>query len=232
LLVAACATPPRESITQSVAPEPVTQPMSWIAPAESIVAIESPLFIFSWQNKQRKFAGDVNACAVRAIVEKHPGVRVIPQGEFARTAFPDLPAESAPVSPESMKLLAESNVLRERIAPLNIRYLLYASAVTEIRNDKAFGAAIGGAGGGAAIAGESWDKQSDYSLAIFDLKTQRSAGSQGSAAGHGWYFVAVVLVPLAAGWSPATESQACQELGDRVLATLEAMTPNITAEPQ
>ena len=224
LLVAACAAAPRQPGANASA-EHVAQTVSWIAPSESIVALESPQFIFSWQNTQRKFAGDVSACAVRGIIEKHPSVRVIPQSEFAKAAFPDLPAENAPMSPESMKLLMESDVLRERIAPLNVRYLLYASAVTEIKNDKAFGAAVGGAGGGAALAGQSWDKQSDYSLAIFDLKTRRTAASQGSASGHGWFFVALVLVPLAAGWSPATESQACQGLGERVLATLESMTP-------
>ncbi|HKF72243.1 MAG TPA: hypothetical protein VKB68_10865 [Stellaceae bacterium] len=230
LLVAACATAPRQPAANAE-PERATPTLSWIAPSESVVALESPQFVFSWQNKQRKFGADVSACAVKSIVERHPGVRIISEGEFARTAFPDLPSESAPTSPESMKLLAESEVLRERIAPLNIRYLLYASAVTEVRNNKVFGGAIGGAGGGAAVAGESWDQQSDYSLAIFDMKTGRNAASQGSASGHGWFFVALVLVPLAAGWSPATESQGCQDLGNRVLATLESMTPDLRSEP-
>jgi hypothetical protein len=231
LLVAACRTAAQDLAAKS-APEQTAERLGWIAPSESIVALESPQFIFSWQSKQRKMEADVNACAVKFIIEKHPGILVVSQSEFARTAFPDLPSENAPISPESMKLLAENEVLRERIAPLNIRYLLYTSAVTEIRNDKAFWAAIGGAGGGAAVAGESWDQQSDYSVAIFDVKTGRNAASQGNASGHGWYFVALVIVPLAAGWSPATESQACQDLGNRVLTTLESMTPKLTSEPQ
>ncbi len=230
LLVAACAPAAREP-PAARAPEHAGQALSWIAPSESIVALESPQFVFSWQNKQSKFAGDANACAVKSIVQKHPGVRIVSQGEFARIAFPDLPSENAPISPDSMKLLAESEVLRERIAPLNVRYLLYASALTEIRNDKGFFGALGGAGGGVALAGESWDKQSDYSLAIFDVKTGRNTASQGSASGRGWFFAALVIVPLAAGYSPATESQACQDLGNRVLATLESMTPNSTTEP-
>jgi hypothetical protein len=227
LLGAACAAAPREPAKS--APEHAPQTLSWIAPSESIVAIESPRFVFSWQNEQRKFGGDVNACAVRAIIEKHPGIRVVSQGEFARTAFPDLPSENAPIGPESMKLLSENEVLRERIAPLNIRYLLYTSALTEIRNDKpGFGAWSGGMAGVIA-AGDSWDQQSDYSLAIFDLKTGRNAGSQGSASGHGWYFVALIsILPIAAGSSPGTETQVCKDLGNHVLAAMESMT----LEPQ
>jgi hypothetical protein len=232
LLLAACANAPREVVTKP-APERATETLSWIAPSESIVALESPQFVFSWQNKQRKFANDANACAVRAIIEKHPGVRIISQGEFARTAFPDLPSENAPISPDSMKLLAESQVLRARIAPLNIRYLLYTGAVTEIRNDKTGFGAWGGGGVGAAAMSESWDQQSDYSLAIFDMRTGRNAASQGSASGRGWYFIALLfIVPLAAGSAPGTETQACQDLGNHVLATLESMTPSLTTEPQ
>lgn len=230
LLVGACAAAPRQPDAVS-APEHVAPALSWIAPSESIVALESPQFVFSWQNQKRKFTGDVNSCAVKTIIEKHPGIRIVSQGEFARTAFPDLPSENAPISPDSMKLLAESEMLRERIAPLNVRYLLYTSAVTEIRNDKGFFGAIGGGPGAIAIGGESWEKQSDYSLAIFDVKTGRDATSRGSASGHGWLFVALVIVPLAAGYSPATENQACGDLGNRVLATLESMTPNSTPEP-
>ena len=203
----------------ATASEPKPAAPAWIEAGESIVVLESPQFIFDWDHQRRKADLDVRNCVSSALGKRYRGLRVIPQAEFVKVAFPDLPPAAAPISAESLKMLVGHETLKQRIAPLAVRYFIYASTSTETRMLSDSAGCIGGPGAAVCGAAASWDKESDYALSILDAKLGRELGTKGSVAGHGWYFA---VLPLVVGWTTATETQACHKLGDDVLSTLES----------
>ena len=202
----------------ATASEPKGVPPTWIGAGESVVVLESPQFIFDWEHRRRKADLDVRNCVNSALSRRYRGLRVIPQAEFVKVAFPDLPPAGAPISAESLKMLVGHETLKQRIAPLAVRYFIYASSSTETRMLSDGAGCIGGPGGALCGAEASWDKESDYALSILDAKLGREIGTKGGVAGHGWYFA---VLPLVVGWTTATETQACHKLGDDVLSALE-----------
>ena len=203
----------RES--SSIASELNGAPLLRIEPGESIVVLQSPQFLVDWDHQRRAAKLDVRECVSSALRRKYPDLRVIPQSEFVKLAFPDLPPEAAPISPDSLKLLIGHEVLRRRITPLDVRFFVYASTSTETRMlSDSFGCFTGF---GTCVISASWEKESNYALSIIDAKKGGEVSSKGSLAGRGWYFT---IMPLIIGSTGATETQACDKLGQDVLARL------------
>lgn len=212
----------------AMASEPKPAPPVWIEAGESIVVLESPQFIFDWDHQRRKADLDVRSCIGAALSNRYRGLRVIGQAEFVKVAFPDLPAAAAPISAESLKMLVGHETLKQRIAPLAVRYFIYASTSTETRMLSEGGGCAGGPGGAVCGGAARWDKESDYSLSILDAKLGGVFGTTGSVAGHGWY---VAVLPLVVGWTTATETQVCHTLGADVLSALESRETQLRREP-
>ncbi len=156
---------------------------------------------------------------IRAVIRKvHPELRVIPADEFRRIAFPDLAPEAAPRSPQYLGMLLDNAVFRERIAPLNIRYLVAIGGDTRVET-------AGGAvaqplpysvspSGGVFFGAWVWDRKTRLIATILDLKQSREATEvSASAEGTAWL---VVIQGLPLGAPAFTETNACAALGDKV----------------
>lgn len=165
---------------------------------------------------------DLFRCATRQLHEKYPRVRLIAQREFVKQAFPDLDPKAAPVSPESLELLLDNATLQSRIAPLNIRYVVYGGTLNDIEIVWQGIGCAGGMGTGAAICagGGEWKKRSSYDVVVIDLKRQRESRAANAASGTSWN---VTVLPLfIVGWKSPTEARACSGLGSDVLQLLDS----------
>ena len=190
----------------------------WIDAGESILVLQSPRFYFDWSNDKLPLNIDLFRCATQRLHQTYPRVRLIAQPEFVKVAFPDLDPKAAPVSPDSLKLLLDNATLRARIAPLNIRYVIYAGTENDIETVwKGFGCA-GGYGGAICGGGGEWKKHSEYDVVITDIKHQREAAATNAKEGTSW---TAAVLPLFIGWKSPTEARACTALGEDVLRLLD-----------
>jgi hypothetical protein len=195
----------------------------WIDAGESVAVLQSPRFYFDWEDSKLPLNIDLFRCATKQLHQRYPQVRLIAQSEFVKVTFPDLDPKAAPVSPESLKLLLDNATVRTRMAPLNIRYLIYAGTENDIHTAwEGFGCA-GGYGFAVCGGGGEWNKHSAYDVLITDLKRHTESGANNAKSGTSWI---ASLLPLVVGWKSPTESRACEALGEDVLRLLaQGATP-------
>lgn len=195
----------------------------WLQQGETIVLLRSPQFLYDWTNEIRATRIDSLDCARQALIEEGVGDRLLSAEDFKRTAFPNLSPDSAPTDPESIRLLLTHPTLLRRIAPLNLRYLVYVMSETERRETIDVWGGIGGAHG-AAIAGyKEWEQSSKYSFLVVDAKAIEDVGSADArSAGTGWQTMGFVIVPFALGYESATEKQACAAMSRKLRAVFQS----------
>jgi hypothetical protein len=191
---------------------------SWIAHDESVVVLESPQFHFDWDHRRLPLHIDLFHCATDTLHSKYPRIHLITQSEFVKQAFPNLEPNAAPISPESLRTLVGNETWRARIAPLNVRYLVYGATENDIETVSEGFDCIGGPA--AAVCGGlgKWKKRSSYNLLVVDLKQHHESRRSGATSGKSWF---AMLVPLFVGWKSPTEERTCTRLGRDVLELLE-----------
>ncbi len=155
-------------------------------------------------------------CIQNAVQSRSPGRRFVTYDKFRKLAFPDLPAKSTPRQPRYMAMVLERPKVRERIAGLGLRYIIFVGGVTETHAGG--GMVCGGAAGGVGCLGLiTWDKESRLGASVMDLAGEGELEtSQASAMGTAWLAI-VFVFPL--GLPAATESDVCAQQG-RKIATL------------
>ena len=157
-------------------------------------------------------AGAVESCITGAIEKQQPGLRIVPSREFIRVAFPDLPAGAAPTDMKYLGVVLPHPLFKERIAPLNLRYLIAVSGGTE--SDRSGGTISGAAPRAfAVIGGYVWDRKSTFHAIIIDLRSAQPAVQAHSVSeGRAWLFF-IMPSPIVVGAPAFTETRACAELG-------------------
>ncbi len=187
------------------------------APTE-LVANEAIAFVFFGT-----FSSDENAlfsCTSEAVREVSPTVKIIPPHEFRRIAFPDLASDDALTSADKY---AFDNIMhgwpggqeqREQLLQAGIRSVIAADAWTTMGSPEKWGGCAGNAMGAACLGGIWWDRHSQITAEILDLKEKRQVGTvQAESSGTPW--IAVFLwLPIGA---PAfTQTGLCGDLGDEL----------------
>lgn len=164
-----------------------------------------------------ELASDAVGCISKALKESFPNLRIVPPDEFHRTAFPDVVLELAPRALIYLPLLLNDPAFRARIAPLGLRYLISIQGKTDQQSKPIVGGGAG-LGGGWTALGAEWDRKSNVTASILDLKQSLGVGEiRASAEGKPWFVCVgalVFCVPLGA---PAfTEAKACDDIGKAV----------------
>lgn len=203
------------TVTEKTAPEktaPITPHESIVILAYREFAIETPAFT--------KTEDELVKCVSTQIKLAHPDLHIVPADEFRRVAFPDLPAEKAPSRPESLALLLDHSVFKERVAKLGLRYLIVVGALTKQPKLEVWGGCGGGYGGAGCLALVVWDKESRMAASILDLREPvKPYELKETVTGNPWLAV-IGIIPLA---MPApTESKACTDIGATIGKHLSA----------
>jgi hypothetical protein len=193
---------------------------------ESVAVVRTKTFRFDWHKDIEPVEADLERCAADAIKSAFDDLKYLPQDQFSRAVFPNLPAEAAPLSLKSMRVLIEDTDFRERLNQLNLRYIVFIGGHTEIGEAEHLWVGGGGYMAATAVGMTRWDKETDVSALVLDLK-HHSDVSRLYSHTEGTSWVAGVL-PFVAGVPADTESEACREIASQIaelindVKTLEA----------
>lgn len=180
---------------------------------ETVVVVRAESFRFDWYKDIEPVKADLERCAAEAITDNFDDLRYLPRDDFARVVFPNLPTEAAPLSLKSMRVLIEDPVFRGRLHRLNLRYIIYVGGHTEIEAEHAW-VGIGGYMAATVAGMSSWEKDTDVTAVVLDLKSP-SLASQVQSHSEGSSWVAGVF-PFIAGIPADTEAQACRHIASRI----------------
>ena len=173
------------------------------------------------EGEARQVEEEIVGCVSTIVRRAHPTLRIVPPDEFRRVAFPDLPAAAAPRSPEYISLLLDHPVFRERIARLNLRYVIAIGGATTMADAGGVVAPVPSPRG--VLIFKAWDRSSRLAAAVLDLKEARSARiAEVEAAGRGWFVG--FLLPIGV-FPTFTETQVCEDLGQRIAQFLSGAEP-------
>ncbi len=160
-------------------------------------------------------------CVAGAIRGEVPGQRIVSFDAFRRAAFPELPREAAPRSPEYLTHLLKDPTFTERVAPLELRYLLFVGGTTHVDQVAGGFSCVGGYPYAACAGYWQWEKTSHIAASLMDFRSTATAKAfETTQAGTAWLAV-VQIFPV--GMPAATESAACTDIGRRVGRFLRGM---------
>jgi hypothetical protein len=161
-------------------------------------------------------------CIERAVMQRHPGVRVMMPGRFYELAFPRLTAAEAPRSLESLQVLLQDDVFRSTLLAAGVKQIVVAGGAA--RRSYQTGAVqpyyIGGYAAGVLWLWGSivWDNESRLAAYVIDIERRVSAAEIQSFAKDQSSFGVHILLPT--GNPSGAQEKACSDLGDRVAASL------------
>ena len=157
-------------------------------------------------------------CLNVALTEKIQGkARVYPTKGFQDAMFPWFEREHAPRTLEDLRTLVARPKVAERIATLDVRYLISVAATQS--SDVFPGLLCGGGYAGAGCLGLMLDdKKTSLEALIWDLRDVSEAGkltstSSGSSAALG------IIIPIV--FAAYTEEEACRELAASIAGSFE-----------
>jgi hypothetical protein len=184
------------------------------SPAHAGVAVTVISTNAQWQPTSEPTGRALVACVTDAIREKLPDLLIVPAENFGRAAFPQVPLEAAPLSPESLAVLLEDSVFLAGAGQSRVRFLItVAGRTTQPSPEVGVVATYGGLGGFWV-----WKRESSVTAAIYDLGTRSPAGNvQVEVRGRPWFAI-IGVFPLGA--PSFTESWACQKLGNAIVEFL------------
>ena len=155
-------------------------------------------------------------CVIGAIRRRLPDVRVVPATDFARATFPDLPPESAPLSPESLAVLVEDPVFMARVERSGARFLVTVGGRT---TQTVMESEVSGGGGVPGFAGYwVWRRDTSVGAAVYDFGATSTVGKVDVEVSGCPWFAVVDFFPLGA--PSSTEAWACSKLGGAVVELL------------
>lgn len=190
-------------------------------PKQAITAIRSDTYRFDWYKEVRPVRTDLERCAADAIEGHFPDLRYISREAFTKAAFPDLPADLAPTDIRHIRVLLENSTFQQRLAPLNLRYIVYMGGNTEIEAVHSW-VELGGYMAATAAGASKWKKDTHVSAVVFDLQNPfKTVSAERRTEGTSWV---AGLFPFIIGAAAGTEEQACREIGGQLVRILaEAM---------
>ena len=169
-----------------------------------------------------QFSGEFSAakeakfvrCITKAIHKAHPTLKIVPPDVFRKAAFPGLTAEEIPQC-ATWEEVAKDPRFQERIAPLDLRYLIAVTGGTT-QNTKFVIEGVPLYGGGMGFMGDIGDRRSSVHATVLDLERGKEVGSVDASAYNisrfGWLILPLPFyVP-----PPPTEARACEELGEGI----------------
>ncbi len=155
-----------------------------------------------------------------------PYLRVMDTDYFQDAMFPWFEFEHAPQTAQQMDDLLSRPRIRERIASLNVHYLISMALGTDVEGFP--GMFCGAGGGGAGCLGLAWaGKATQLDAIVWDLKTGREAGELSvSSSGTSWALGVIVPIIFIA----YTEEDACEALAAELGEFLDSKTRNKTPD--
>jgi hypothetical protein len=139
-------------------------------------------------------------CARTAVADR----TAMPAGQFRKALSPWFQPGNLPKSEADLGALLDREHVRDAISSAGVRYIVTVSGVT-------YSSPQGAQLGGYIYTGIDWDRRSELTFEVWDLKRVKSLGRlTATASANNHYGMALILVPIAA-WAP-TETATCDEI--------------------
>jgi hypothetical protein len=214
LAVSGCAAVPVDE-TQSIS-KPVIEKTKEDLNAATIIFLEKRAFEYSLSvhTNVQPFA----PCIKNKILKHNPNQKFIPFSQVTSKLFPDLPKERAPSSPEDFSILLDDEKFYTDISAMGIRYLIFiGGGKTEMTgmNKYGFCGAAPAPGAAGCLLLMIWDKETQLSASILDVKLKNSLADNigNTATGKSWLAI-VSIFPV--GMPDFTRIKACNNIGNRI----------------
>ncbi len=154
---------------------------------------------------------DVVSCLENRIKKHNPDQAFISYYKFVNTMFPDLPDLEVPREPESFpRLLADEKFYKD-VLSWGVRYLIFVSGSNRRTNESE--------GGFASfpllLLYGIKDKKTRLTASILDLHQKETVidDLENISEGTGWV-AGLLFIPI--GFPPLTQSNACEDMGNRL----------------
>jgi hypothetical protein len=154
-------------------------------------------------------------CVANALRAEKSDMRIIPAEEFRRVAFPGARFQDMPRTIKTLLPVLQDAGFRQRVIPLNLRYLVVVRVSTQKVNPETHLRVDEGVWG----IEKNWERVSLAVAEVLDVKQARqSGGSTAESRGlEGIAFPFLLIVPLPpVPYSSPTETSACQSLGKAI----------------
>lgn len=187
-------------------------PSSVTNPEVSVVLLSDPLGIPDFDDE------DLAKCISSSMLEVNPVLRVVPASQFKESVYPYFMPSTTPRTLDNFKVVIGNEEVRRRVAALGVRYLIILIKKETFTDWHGGIFCGGGPGGGGCLGFQWWDRNSDFGVAIWDLKDLSLVGTiKSKAAGTGIMPAFILPIPL---YVPRTETAVCQDLGNRLAELL------------
>lgn len=156
-------------------------------------------------------------CLYDSMMSRRSELNIISEAQFKDAMFPWFEPRLAPTRAEALPMLLRNEGIAEKVASLNIRYLIWIHGESEVLNKQgAMTCTLSPAGGG-CMGVLSWDNNSNYEASIWDIAEGLSLGIISSEATGTSVVPAVgVPIPLIA----RTKSASCKSMAEQLRSTL------------
>jgi hypothetical protein len=183
------------------------RPLEQLGPKEGIVLLSN-------RENDHDFDDDVDKCIRPAMLRAHPDINFVTAKQFRENLYPYFFPSTTPKDLEGYKRVLDRPEVLRRINSLGVRYLIMLTK-DETLTDWHGGILCGGGPGGGACLGLSWwDRKSELSLVVWDLKNRTCAANvEAKSAGTGIMPAFLLPIPF---YVPATRSAVCNEIANRL----------------
>ena len=184
-----------------------------------LVVMDSPNWDFRWDERGTFHESGLADCLAKELAAKPSLYTLIPAEMYTRAAYPSLPDELVPRTPEYVRIALTNDGVQERIRSLELDYLIYILGTTELEHDWGDVLCGVGYGGGGCLGIVNIDKRSNISAVVVDVDATQemiSVGAQSSGE-----LVIAVLGILPVWYEAPTKRAACRTLAEKLDATFE-----------
>lgn len=165
-------------------------------------------------------------CVHEAMLETAPNLALMPGHEFRDALYPWFEPATLPADVEELSMLISKPAVKRRIEELAVRYVVVIAGNTDRQNEGSFTCVATYSGAG-CLGFSSEERTSRLSAALWDVEQGASAGEV-TAKTAGTRVSIGVIVPIL--FFSATESAACDGLGERLAQLLTGKAP-VTTKP-
>jgi hypothetical protein len=157
--------------------------------------------------------GDFVNCVSNNLNGGNAKLGVIREAEFVDAMFPWFEPRTAPLTTNDLPEMISHPLLSERLARIGVRYVVWVEGATQ-RVDAGGSMACTASPTGAACFGFlTWEDDSSYEAAIWDIKNGAQAGKVSSDA-VGTSFMPAVIVPVP--FIARVQHSACSSLANQL----------------
>ena len=158
---------------------------------------------------------DFMECLNKNLKRKQNKFNLIPTNQFKDNFYPWFEPSTAPQNAEQLPKFLNKDIIRNKLDDLKIKYIINITGETTTNSSSGALSCAAGPGGGGCFGFAWWDDTSSYKASVWDLNQAVAVGNVSTSV-TGTSVIPAVIIPIPI--LARTQSNACDELSDQILA--------------